>query len=908
MPINRFIADAPAQEKIVRLIGPSGSGVVRAEITCGNRSLSFDEWDAATVAAALTDAEFPEFTDLEFAADGNDVVVTGPEDDDFTIGLTYRPTVTITNDQGVTQVNQQTRLSFSGARGGTYTLTINGLTTAAIDYGDESDLIDQIELLSGWTAGDAAVVSATPDTVILEFKGTLAGTPVAVTMDASNLQNGRDMTIREAQSYRPSPHDVYILALDASTTCSVTIDGSSATIRSDESLATIRQKLQALSTRTLNVYGGPNGVEDGDGITCCHFVLDFAGWDASTRPTVSVTASDGAAQFRILNNPASATGFSGLREAGLGLTLGQCSHWLLDFTQGDTITVEYDGVEVSLTAPDDATVGAISTRAADIQTQLRDASEYDEAVVDYTAVGWSPSTDAYISRYLLHVLNVNDTLVQTGGTGQLVRINYPGSGATGAIHHIHTPAGTASGNFKLTLPEGTTAALSATISSGDLQTALAALVASTTVSGSGTPASPWVVTYPSAVGARDLPIATDVALGGNGIGSAATLRESVRAKNQTARFAIGTNATSGAFSVRFGNEGPVTITLNDSAGTVDAALATLPAIGDASYINTTYNSESQTYDIVFASSLANRKLPLFTLVENNMAVVDVETVEVQQRATGPRNIAEAQNWSLGRLPHAGDTIVFEASVGDAVYGLRQWVKVTANTSTEQLVAAAGHDLRNGQIVRFLTGDTLPTGVSAGTDYYVLDADNEAGTFRVSATATGTAVNLTAAGSGDIFCGVLAAEIRIAASFTDSIGREERNSSDTAEYRPRYLQMGLPSTGLCEIGGGAGRGSSLLRLDLGYSEGTLRVIRTDSTSEVDRPSCCLLMESDVLDVELINGDVGLAAFDEETCTLADLVQQSGALFCGEVSVSSLQKQGGRLLSRNLTVAGSIVMQG
>src|SRR5690606_30174053 len=101
------------------------------------------------------------------------------------------------------------------------------------------------------------------------------------------------------------------------------------------------------------------------------------------------------------------------------------------------------------------------------------------------------------------------------------------------------------------------------------------------------------------------------------------------------------------------------------------------------------------------------------------------------------------------------------------------------------------------------------------------------------------------------------------SFTDQLGRDERTAQNAAEYLPRYLQIGLVSGGVCEIGGGnSGRGSNLLRLNLGYSLGSVHIIRTDSTGEADRPACSMLAASGSLAINVINGDVGLAAFEPE----------------------------------------------
>lgn len=905
MPINRFRSDAPAKSKIIRLLGPGGAGVVSAEITCGNRKFEFPQWSPTQIVATLQNAGVPEFANLVFSVSSQDVIVTGPVDDDFIIGLSYRPTITVTNEFGQDPVNQITQLSFDGARAGTYALTINGKTTGNIGYGNSNALITAIEALSGWTAGDAIVLSFEPDVVLIEFRGTLAGAPVAVTMDASGLHNGRTVTIRESLPYRPGPHDVYELELTSSTTCSVTIDGSSATIRSDDSLETVSQRLKTLSARKLNVYGGDAGTADSEGVRNCKFVLDFEGWTRTTRPTVSVSASDGSARVAVLSNPASSTGWNGaLVSSG---TIGQCNQWLLDFTTGSTIELEYDGLPVTLEAPE--TVVDIAATVGDYRNSIRDVSEYDECMADYGALfGSSPL--AVASLYIAYLINTNDTIRQTGGTGTLRRLNYAGADAAGAVHSVNVPAGTtSSGTFRLEFPEGTIDAVSGTVSDTDLETEVSGLIASTTVSGDGTPADPWLISYPSALGPRVLPVAVEVGLSGNGTGIASTYRSSLRSRTQRARVTISNNAVSGTFKLKYGNEGPVTITLNDSASTFEAALATMPGIASAGNIVGTYDADSQSYNIVFSGgTLADKKLPALSLASNDLDVIAATTIDVIQKATGPRNIAEPLNWSLGRIPHALDEIVFEAAVGDAIYGLRQWVKVTAATSTEVLTATGGHDFRTGQVIRFLTAGTMPSGLSEGTDYYVIDADNETSTFRVSTTATGTAVNVTSTGSGDIYCGVLGT-VREAASFSNQIGRSERTAQNSAEYLPRYFKVGIPLGGVLEIGAGAGRGSGLSRFDVGYSEGTIEIVRTDSSTEIDRPAVCILANSAVAAVELINGDLGIAAHDGESAAIGSLSQNAGTCFVGVASVAgNLTKQGGRLITRSLTVSGTIAMKG
>lgn len=75
---------------------------------------------------------------------------------------------------------------------------------------------------------------------------------------------------------------------------------------------------------------------------------------------------------------------------------------------------------------------------------------------------------------------------------------------------------------------------------------------------------------------------------------------------------------------------------------------------------------------------------------------------------------------------------------------------TADASTE-ILTAAGHTYANGDIVRLTnTGGYLPTGLSTLTNYYVVGVSGN--TLQLSATSGGSAINITAAGTGTHFLG------------------------------------------------------------------------------------------------------------------------------------------------------------
>ncbi len=66
-------------------------------------------------------------------------------------------------------------------------------------------------------------------------------------------------------------------------------------------------------------------------------------------------------------------------------------------------------------------------------------------------------------------------------------------------------------------------------------------------------------------------------------------------------------------------------------------------------------------------------------------------------------------------------------------------------ATTDIITSNSHGLQNGDLIQVTTTGTLPGGLTASTNYYVIDAT--ANTFKVSATPNGPAVNITSAGTG-----------------------------------------------------------------------------------------------------------------------------------------------------------------
>jgi hypothetical protein len=108
---------------------------------------------------------------------------------------------------------------------------------------------------------------------------------------------------------------------------------------------------------------------------------------------------------------------------------------------------------------------------------------------------------------------------------------------------------------------------------------------------------------------------------------------------------------------------------------------------------------------------------------------------------------------------------FDVPAGTTVGWLGIWDAVTTGTflaitplgggakipfgmddTTADSFKAGGHGFSNGDTVVFWPGaGTLPTGVSVGTVYFIVNTATN--TFQVSATSGGSAINLTGAGEG-----------------------------------------------------------------------------------------------------------------------------------------------------------------
>lgn len=147
------------------------------------------------------------------------------------------------------------------------------------------------------------------------------------------------------------------------------------------------------------------------------------------------------------------------------------------------------------------------------------------------------------------------------------------------------------------------------------------------------------------------------------------------------------------------------------------------------------------------------KVTGITYVDSNGATQTLSTSDYAvDNKTEPGRIVPAysESWPSPRTQRNAITITYVAGYA---------TPFTADASTN-IVTASGRTFADGDLVRLTNiSGALPTGLSANTDYYVRDASGS--TFKLAATAGGSAIDITGAGTGTHFVGEVPAKVRLA---------------------------------------------------------------------------------------------------------------------------------------------------
>lgn len=197
---------------------------------------------------------------------------------------------------GATSVNEQQRIALSNTDGGTFTISFNGSTTAAIDYDATSSEIDAaLEALGNIASGDLTCAGGPlpGSAVTVTFGGTLAGAnQPAMTLNTGSLtRTAPSVTVTTTTSGALGTNEVQSIASAYTPnggTWTITWNGqTTGNIAHNANAATVQAALIALSnigSGDVTVSGGPLGTAS--------FVITFSGALAGANlPELTVNES-----------------------------------------------------------------------------------------------------------------------------------------------------------------------------------------------------------------------------------------------------------------------------------------------------------------------------------------------------------------------------------------------------------------------------------------------------------------------------------------------------------------------------------------------------------------------------------------------------------------------------------------
>lgn len=375
----------------------------------------------------------------------------------------------------------------------------------------------------------------------------------------------------------------------------------------------------------------------------------------------------------------------------------------------------------------------------------------------------------------------------------------------------------------------------------------------------------------------------------------------------------------GTFTLTYSGQTTGGIAWNAAPSEVLAALEALSnlAAGDLSVA-----VMSGGYRVAFAPALGN--VPVMSGNGDGLrnGYVTVETIAsggasvlqiTNRRSRGPWHFDDPYNWSLGRVPNTGDELRFQFGDTGPRWGIRQVAAFTVRAGDRSWLYCEG-DFSNGQAIKLRTAGTLPSGLSASTVYYVRDFDPDVKRFRIATSVGGAFITPGNTGSGTHEAYVAIHGLKTWGTWRGWIGNTVIDADGGfRDYRPAYLAIGWDSGAKLTIGEGAGSSSPLVRIDSrDWAIAKTEILGSSGSKEADLAAVMLLGTNAGNSIELIDGDLGVALLRDEVSSLLNLVIRSGSCALGEgvtfAAGGSIDQTGGSPLRSRATLDGVLMVRG
>lgn len=395
------------------------------------------------------------------------------------------------------------------------------------------------------------------------------------------------------------------------------------------------------------------------------------------------------------------------------------------------------------------------------------------------------------------------------------------------------------------------------------------------------------------------------------------------AQNEVQRLSIDgprSDVHDGSFTLTSGGNTTAAIEWDADAAAVESALEALASVDDvvvtggpfpAADMDVEFRGTQAATDVGEMTTASSLDLGTITIQTTRAGGADA-TVRETTRSAGPAHWDDPQNWTAGRIPESGDDVKLGPAASPLAFGIKQRATVTADAANDLLTMSQLADFRDDQKVRLRTTDTLPGGLSTGTDYWIVNLDRDARTFQLAASGGGAAINLTDSGTGTH---TVAPELQSLVGHSSfgpdgeiGLPRFNNEGSGYVEYRPRYLEIGFAdaaNNGLLLVGRQGGVGSGRLKIDVGIYQPAVEV--NDTGSGFPGESALeLLFNNANCDLLVMGGEVAVASGPSESSTMGKPTLRGGTVVFGEVTSAGLELSAqARVVEANLTIGGQKV---
>ena len=557
--------------------------------------------------------------------------------------------------------NEIQRVSIpSTASGGTFTLGFDGATTAATAYNaSAATLKTNLEALA--TIDTVTVTEATAGVWDVEFTGSLAETDATKLVgDGSSLTGVASMTIATTQEGAPGYNAIVSITTARATVGLVwknetqTEYGRAFTVNRSNTVAEIQGQVDSRLVSMTNASPGDVVVSrNGDTWT-----FETTGTFAR-RPAGRYFPAGGNLDFY---NSWSVDDYLLLVQNGS--TDG------IDEIQTVTINNNPTGGTFTLTFESQTTAGiAYNADAAAVESALEALSNLTADEVSVTKVGATYWVTFALARDCARM--TADASSLTGGSVS-VTTSQTAIATINEKQEVTINGNPLGGTFTLTFDGQTTGNVAYDASASTLDTALEALsnIAAGDVAVTGAAGGPWTVEFIQNFAGTNVPSMT----GSGALLSGATIlvsttQDATDPTNEVQTIALGGSPTGGTFTLTFDSQTTTDIQYNCSADTLKVYLEALSSV-DVGELDIT-GDDGGPWTITFQAGLGGTDVDAITGDATNLTTSGTQTLTRSSvtTPTGPNWFDEAENWSAGTAPADDETLVFENSEANCLYGL-----------------------------------------------------------------------------------------------------------------------------------------------------------------------------------------------------------------------------------------------